>query len=643
MALLLWVAFGHAQAREPVDLDQFIRDDAFEMLKVSPDGKHFAATVPEADRTRLVVIEREGGKVVMSAAGRARSVVADFWWVADDRIVLAIGETEGTRDQAWLTGELHGFALGDTRPRVLFGESSDLGQSARIGDGNYRQMAVLIDTLPDDPDHVLIGAWSAEVTPRTRVLRMNVRNGGLRTVAEAPLRRSGFALDGAGMVRFADGADDRNIRKLYYREHDGGQWQLVNDQSSSGVVMTPLGFSVDGTVAYLQVTQREGPDSIESWDVATRTRKVLLRDAVVDPLDIIYDADGRTPIGARFMSDGVKLRFFDEQHALAQVYRALEAAMPGQAVSITSFTRDQQHALVRIWGDREPGNYLLANFGQPGLEPVFTRRAWMPRERISPTRAISLVARDGVALHGYLTAPLDVPLDRLPVVVMPHGGPFGVFDRWDYDEETQLLASAGYAVLRINFRGSGNHGHSFESLGAREWGGTMQDDLTDATRWMVEQQLADPERICIYGASYGAYAALMGVAREPELYRCAVGYVGVYDLPRTLRENARYSEWLKHWGFEWMGDRATLAGRSPVNLADRITAPVFLAAGGADTRAPIVHSRDMERALRRQGVEVETLYYTSEGHGFITRAHREAYYRQLLVFLSRHLGGATAK
>lgn len=644
MALLLsWLIVGDARTAEPVDLVPFLRDDMFEMLKVSPDGRHIAATVPEADRTRLVIIERDGGRTVMSAAGRARSVVADFWWVADDRVVLAIGETEGTRDQPWLTGELHGIALGDTRPRVLFGENSALGQSTRLGSADYRQMAVLVDTLPEDPDHVLIGTWSAEATPRTRVVRMNVHNGGLRTIAEAPLRRSQFTVDGAGVVRFADGADDRNIRKLYYRAHDRAPWELVNDQAASGIIMAPLGFSAGGAVAYLQVTRQQGPDAIEAWDTATRQRRVVLHDPTVDPLDIVYDADGRTPIGASYMSDGVVLRFFDEEHPLAKVYRAIERAMPGLAVSITSFTRDQKHALVRVAGDREPGRYLLADFAQPGLEPVFTRRAWMPRERMAPTRAVRLEARDGVALHGYLTSPVAVPLDRLPTVVLPHGGPYGVFDRWEFDEETQLLAAAGYAVLRVNFRGSGNHGQAFQRLGAREWGGTMQDDITDATRWMIEQQLADPERICIYGASYGAYAALMGVAREPALYRCAIGYVGVYDLPRRLRDTTRFAEWLKQWSIEWMGERGTLAERSPVNLADRIQVPVYLAAGGADTRAPIAHTRDMERALRRHGVDVETLYYPSEGHGFVTRAHREAYYRQLLAFLSKHLGGAAAR
>jgi dipeptidyl aminopeptidase/acylaminoacyl peptidase len=228
------------------------------------------------------------------------------------------------------------------------------------------------------------------------------------------------------------------------------------------------------------------------------------------------------------------------------------------------------------------------------------------------------------------------------MVVMPHGGPFGIFDQWSFDEDTQMLAEAGYAVLRINFRGSDNYGASFRRAGAREWGARMQDDLTDATRWAIEQGIADPARICIYGASYGGYAALMGAAREPDLYRCAIGYVGVYDLEAKHRDNSRAARWLRNWSDDWMGERDALDARSPVLLAAQIKAPVLLVAGGEDSTAPIAHSKKMERALRHAGKPVETLYVSSEGHGFYTEEHRREYYTRLLDFLARHLGGATA-
>lgn len=183
---------------------------------------------------------------------------------------------------------------------------------------------------------------------------------------------------------------------------------------------------------------------------------------------------------------------------------------------------------------------------------------------------------------------------------------------------------------------------SFQRAGAREWGGAMQDDLTDATRWAIEQRVADPKRICIYGASYGGYAALMGVAREPDLYRCAVGYVGVYDLEAMHRDGSREATWVRNWMNDWVGDRKQLDARSPIALAARIKSPVLLVAGGKDLVAPISQSKAMARALRDAGKQVDTLFVDSEGHGFYAEEHRRAFYTRLLDFLADNIGGARA-
>ena len=198
-------------------------------------------------------------------------------------------------------------------------------------------------------------------------------------------------------------------------------------------------------------------------------------------------------------------------------------------------------------------------------------------------------------------------------------------------------------MLQLNFRGSGGYGQPFTNAGQREWGKAMQDDLTDATRWAIQQGFADGGRVCIYGASYGAYASLMGVAKEPTLYKCAVGYVGVYDLP-TMHTHGDIQGYGSGQTYlrEWIGERSELAAVSPSNMADRIKVPVFLAAGGEDQRTPIAHSKMMERALIANGVPVETLYVNNEGHGFYLETNRREYYTRLLAFLSRHIGGAPA-
>ncbi|WP_238345807.1 alpha/beta hydrolase family protein [Luteimonas saliphila] len=641
VALLAVAVASPASAQAQIDLTPYVRRDHYETIKISPDGKHLAATVPLEDRTVLVVLDRADKKVVAGGMGVANSAVWDFWWVDETRIVISMAQSFGSKDPLYATGELHALELDGSRVKRLFGRKDDVGLVQRYGAGDAVELATVIDPLPEEPGAVMIATWIPGATPKTQVETLNLRSGRRNVVVSAPVRRAGFTLDPAGAVRFADGLDERNYRKLHYREGADAPWKLVNDSAQSGFIAEALGMAADGITAYVQVSQARGPDQIEAWDMRTLARKPLLRDPVVDPDAILFDVDGRTPVGARYMDDGIRMRFFDEGSAMARRYRMLEKAMPGSGVEITSTTRDGRLMMVRAWNDREAGEYLLFDTEAKTANGVFARMVWFAPGTMAPTRKVELQARDGVVLHGYLTRPQAAADAPLPTVVMPHGGPYGIHDAWDFDLDTQLLAAAGYAVLRINYRGSGNYGRAYRALGAQEWGGTMQDDLTDATRWAIGEKVADPARICIVGASYGGYAALMGAAKEPDLYRCAVGYVGVYDLPALHADRARSAAWMRHWANDWMGERDTLAARSPVNLADRIRVPVFLAAGGADDIAPIVHSKRMQRALEAADVPVQTLYIDSEGHGFRKEEHRRRYYTQLLAFLSEHLGGAT--
>lgn len=639
--LALMLGLGAAvNAAAQVELEPYLRRDTLDRIKISPDGLHYAASVPMEDRTGMIVMRRSDKKVISSTAGVKDSVVADFWWVNNERLVLAMAETQGRQDPVYFTGELFGVGLQDKEVKKLFGKLARPGMVQSYG-ADDREMATLIDQLPGDPDNILIAAWPLSSTPRTRVEKLNVYTGRSTVVATTPVSRASFTVDASGQVRFADGASAENHRRLYYREGDGAAWQLINDQGVSGREVSALGLSADGSVAYLQTDQQAGPDVIETMDLHTLKRSPLLRDAVVDPYQIIRSLDGRTPIGVQYMDGHVRSRFFDEESDMASTYRRLEKAFPGSAVSLSSSTRDGSVALLKVWDDRTEGDYYLYDMQQRSASGVFARNEWLLPETLPITRPVSLQARDGVRLHGYVTKPLGQE-SGLPMLVVPHGGPFGLFDRWAFDLETQMLAKAGYAVLRINYRGSGNYGGAFQKLGAQQWGGRMQDDLTDATRWAIDQGIADPDRICLYGASYGGYAALVGVAKEPALYRCAVGYVGVYDLEAVHSTSSSYANWARNWSNDWVGARGDLAALSPVNMADRIKVPVLLVAGGADARAPMQQSRAMERALRARQVPVETLYVSSEGHGFTTQAHQRRFYTQLLDFLHRQLGGQKA-
>jgi dipeptidyl aminopeptidase/acylaminoacyl peptidase len=256
---------------------------------------------------------------------------------------------------------------------------------------------------------------------------------------------------------------------------------------------------------------------------------------------------------------------------------------------------------------------------------------------------IALKARDGLALNGYLTRPLGKETAKqLPTVVLVHGGPYGIRDAWGFDPEVQMLASRGYAVLQVNYRGSGGYGDAFERAGFREWGGKMQDDVTDATRWAIDQGIADKNRICIFGTSYGGYAAMEGATKEPDLYKCAIANAGIYDL-NLMIGSGDVPQFLHGQNFLKMvlGDKPDeLAERSPISRLDRLKAKVMLIVGGADTRVPAAQGEHLHDALTKKGIAHEWLYEREEGHGFYDEAHSAAMYEKIVAFLGSEIGDA---
>lgn len=618
-----------------VDLERYLRDDAFTNIKISPDGTYVAASVPLQDATAIAILRTSDMAMVGSFRPPRDNHAGSFDWVSNERLVIGLAQKWGRLDKPRPTGELYGINAD--------GRSGELLVGYRVGGLNDSQVsAFLTDELADDERNVLIAVWPFAENPYTRIERMDAVTGRRIIVARSPVQGAHFTTDNTGEVRFALGSGSDNVQKLYYRVQRGEDWVLLNDEAVSRRVEKPLGFSADGSLAYLWIEQAEGPDAIVSWNPQTNERRTLLRDDVVDPGLVIYQPGTRIPVGALYYGDVPKARFFDDTSSTARLYRSLQAALRSP-VYITSSTRDGRIVLAQTWSGSNPGDFYRYDTVEKKARLLASRSSWIDPSQSAQVRPVALKARDGLPLHGFLTVPNGKEARRLPMVVVPHGGPIGVFDDGSYEHETQLLAAAGYAVLQINFRGSSNYGRAHTAAARHQWGLRMQDDVTDATRWAIEQGIADEQRICIYGASYGAYAALMGTVREPGLYQCAAGYVGIYDLPLMFERGDIQSDrsgmtYLR----DWLGAPEALAERSPVNLAAQVKVPVFLAAGGEDKRAPIQHTKKMEAALRRAGTPVESLYYKSEGHGFYTQEHQREYYTRLLAFLSRSLGGQTA-
>ncbi len=629
----------------PYNLGDFIRDDRFVDVKISPKGTYVAATIPlNADDKTVMVILKPGQKEPYGhvTLKERNTHVAQFWWVSDDRLLFTIGERAGGLEQPVSYGEIWGTNADGSKQGIVAGARAVTG-SRSSGKARAESASIqMVDTLIGNDTEVLVAVtpFAAGEIPYTSLERMNVFTGTRKPLARAPARGASFLTDFNGQARFATGLNRDFKEVLYYRKDDKSEWTLINDESSTGRKMYALGFSADNATAYLEAEEASGPNSLRAFDVATETMKQVARDELVDPVGLIRAVGKRYPIGVAFWGGRrPQFEYFDPASADAQLHRALQSNFDGAVVTVSSATDDGRYAMLSVDDDRNPGELFIFDTQAKKANRFMGRAEWLQPKRLAGMRPVYFKSRDGIDIDALLTTPAGSSGKNLPLIVYPHGGPFGVQDQWGYDRDVQMMAAHGYAVLQVNFRGSGGYGKQFRELGQKQWGLTMQDDLTDATQWAIREGFADRNRICIYGSSYGAYASLMGVAKEPDLYKCAVGYVGVYDLNMLWgRGDISQSSYGKDFLADHLG-KENLDASSPNKLASRIKVPVFLAAGGADVRAPQSHSEAMAKALKALGKPVETMYYSTEGHGFVKEENQVAYYTKLFQFFERHIGG----
>lgn len=629
-ALLLLSAFSiffppvvnivHAETLIPVEL--FFKDYVFNQIKVSPSGEYLAATVPQGDQTSLIILRIVDMKMTGHVTLGRKAHVEDFYWVNPTRILFTTSKR---------TGRFAGpIAFGG-----LYGVNADGSKQGLVSTND--DTISLLDSLVDDDDYVMIqyGTRSGFMSYG----KMNVNNGSVYKIRgfESPLPADAMDTDRSGKIRFVHGhVTNMTTARLYLRDKEDTKWTLINDEKITGLDMVFAGFSADEKTAYLIGEEKSGPDSIYAFDMATHQKKLLIRDDNVDP-SMLLASPVDYGVYAAVFNDGLpRVEFIDKQNRYAKDLMSLQGAFPDAYVRSVSSTKDGAITIYLISSDRSPGEYYIYNRTSGKANFLAARQNWLKPEAMAVMKPVTVKARDGILLEGYLTTPKNSSAN-LPLVVIPHGGPFAISDEWGFNPEVQLLANRGYAVLQLNFRGSGNYGKAFEEKGYQQWGRAMQDDLTDATHWAIKNGIANPQRICIYGASYGGYAALMGAVREPNLYRCAIGNVGVYDLAKLATEGS-HSNWnMKRFFSDTLGTEK-ISEVSPHKMAGSIKIPVLLAAGDEDEIAPMHHTKTMYSALQHAGVPVEIKIYEREAHGNYLLANQVDWANRVLAFLDSHIG-----
>ena len=650
--IVLIACLGSHRAKAEVPLADFSRHAQFHDIKISPGGDYLAASAIVDGKTVLSLIHLPDMKGVNLRPRESREL-ADFWWVAPNRVMYTIGERYGALEQPSSTGELYAVNADGSGDGIIYGYRMGNQGATHIGHGtSQRAYATLVDPLRDDPRHALIAthAWNGStIGVFPEVARIDLFTGVTSPVTTSPMRDASFLTDNHGVVRFAyayayDTARN-NVEKVWYRAGDGKDWETILDESKDHQRAVPLAFDRKEAKVYMDCSSGHGAGGLCTWDVATRAFTRIWNGAPTDVDSLVSSFDEKDVVAIRSMPGRSATTLIDKKAPEANLLVGLMQQFPGEDVRITSSTPDGSKVVFLVESGRNPGEFFLFDGSTRKATFLFARRPWIKPEQMAAVEPVALKARDGLDLNGYLTRPPGkAEAKNLPLVVFVHGGPYYIRDRWEFDPEVQLLASRGYAVLQVNYRGSGDYGYDFVRAGFREWGGKMQDDVTDATHWAITQGVADPKRVCIFGASYGGYAALEGAVKEPDLYRCAIGYVGVYDLALMhTRGDIPQTVFGENYLKMVLGqDDAVLSDRSPVAHADRLKAKVMLVVGGQDTRVPPVQGEAMHSALNKAHIEHDWLYQRTEGHGFYDPANRLDLFEKLTAFLDRNIG-ASAK
>ncbi len=642
LCLCLGAALPLAQAADKrIPVSAFANEDQFSNPQLSPDGKYLVITtrLPRGDRfvPTVTVYALPGVKLVSAVQMKIFEVPAHYMWVSNRRLVVTKGLEVGSREAPRLTGEVLAMDFDGSKQEYLYGYNN-FAQSRRgdrYGDDyGYGD----ISTIPRERNGHLYLSSQLWQTPRSMLYDIDASGAARKLLADIPVPDLEFLSQHDGKPRFAFGLDQQGYNVLFRFNDQTGAWDDIS-AASTGRGFTPIAFAADDSEFMATFTPKGGPELLVREKTATGERSTVLQspDGAID--EFMYGSRRDLPFAAWSHVGMPKVSYFDENSADARLHKMLSQQFPGSLVRFYNFTDDGKQMIFGVSSDRDPGSFYLFDLVSNKATLLLSSMEELDPDDMAPRTPISFRARDGLSLHGYLTLPKHEAGKKLPLVLMPHGGPFGIADSWGFNTDAQFLASRGYAVLQVNYRGSGGRGPNFRYAGYRQWGGKIQDDLVDGLKWAIAQGEVDGARVCVYGGSFGGYSALMLAARDTALFKCAVGYAGVYDIQRYKDDPIRKEKRTQASLARMVGDdKDELARFSPVKLAERITIPVLLVHGGKDERAPKAHAEDMRDALIRANHAPEWMYVDYEGHGFYDTRNVTAFYEKLEAFLAKHIG-----
>lgn len=627
-ALLLPAAF--AQNAPLIPVEKFFGDPAISGVTISPDGKHVLFRAPIHNHLGVALMDLETGKVEMLVSAKDESI-GSFFWKSDEWVVYTadVGGNEADAVQAINI---------KTRRIVRLMESFGMNNSTRQG-GNW---GGVMNYWVLNPRKIIVQGSRDENSWSGGVYEVDVTTGKRSEVGgyTGDKNSLGLYFDNAGRIRIQMLDTYKNV-EVRARLGDDMQFRpfmtFPRDAYLSNLDHAVI-LADNQTLLFVDYSQHDR-GAVVAIDLQTGKQK---GEVFVPPEgEITQLITGRTKeklLGVRYEGDKERVVWFDKE--LAAIQAALDRILPETVNTISGWSDDRKRFLVIAASDRESGVNFIFDLtrGQPKLMPLGSARPDLETKGLVDMIPVHFKARDGLELQGYLTRPKGATGPG-PLILNPHGGPYGIRDDWGYNPEVQFLANRGYSVLQVNYRGSGGFGRKFLEAGRLEWGKKMQDDLTDSVQWAVEQKIADPKQVAIYGGSYGGYAALAGVVYTPDLYRCAINYVGAVDLVYLGRRDQGASVGFDEMFSEkWIHpDVEELKRRSPVNYVSAIKVPVLNAYGENDPRVEWRQWKKLKAEYDKHHVVYEMYNQEDEGHGFANAKARVGFYVKMEDFLKRYM------
>ncbi|MBV8354499.1 MAG: S9 family peptidase [Candidatus Eremiobacteraeota bacterium] len=583
--------------------------------KISPDGTHLAYLAPKDGKLAIWVrtIGKEDDRLVASDPNRP---IRTFYWQPDSKHILYEQDKNGDENFQVFQVDVNGANSRDLTPF----------DGVRSG----------LDAVENDIPNTVLMASNKRDKRVFDEYRLDLTTGELTMLAENPGDYQGFIADRQLRVRAAQEALPDGSTKILVRDGDSGPFRVLATFSADDGFPSPQAFSADGKTLYVISSTGANAARLLAYDVATGKSTVVASDPTYDVGEAIFDPKTKALIGAGYQRDRQELQFFDP--AYQADYAAIRSIHPGD-IDITSATRDGNKLIVTYINDDQPVWYYAYDRTTKRGTALFSTRPALEKYTLAKMQPVTYPARDGLAVHGYLTLPVGVPPKNLPMVLFVHGGPWAR-DTWGYNPYAQWLANRGYAVLAVNYRGSTGYGKNFMNAGDRQWAGTMRTDLLDAVAWAVKQGYADPKKVAIMGGSYGGYATLAALAFSPTAFAVGVDIVGPSNLNTLLASIPPYWETMKSMFTRRMGDtEAFLDSQSPLFKADQIVAPLLIGQGAHDPRVNQRESDQIVAAMRKNGKPVEYIVFPDEGHGFANPQNNLRFNAAAEAFLAKYLGG----